>query len=235
MRTRLVIRLLRACLRQFPSVPLLGPRHCVKTTLARALGGAITMPSSGVRGAFCCWAQCHPPWHSKSRSRLRGAYRSGRLAPWSGNIVKRLAKSPKVYLRDSGLLHALLRVESRTELLRHPAAGASWEGFAIEQILSTLAAHGIDNQANVLRTSDGYEIDLLLAFGATRVALEMKLSANVSGQDLARLERAADLVRAEHRYIVCQTASPTADATRGVLTIEAAIDRLLRIGKKRAA
>jgi predicted AAA+ superfamily ATPase len=166
---------------------------------------------------------------------LEGAYLIRRLAPWNGRLLKRLAKSPKVYLRDSGLLHALLRVESRTELLRHPAAGASWEGFAIEQILSTLAAHGIDTEANVLRTSDGYEIDLLLAFGATRVALEMKLSANVSGQELSRLERAADLVRAEHRYIVCQTASPAADSTRGVLTIEAAIERLLRIGKKRAA
>lgn len=387
MRTRLVTRLLRSRLRQFPAVALLGPRQCGKTTLARALGGryydaeqpaerlrldldwqwlaagrqlviideaqtwpelfprlraaidaerrrqgrflllgsvspALThevaeslagrisriemtpflLPELGAKslarlwldggypdggvlrpGGFPVWQRDYlasmaqrdlPAWGLPARPQvtdrllhmlaalhgqlwnastvgkslglsyhtingyldhLEGAYLIRRLAPWSGKLIKRLAKSPKVYLRDSGLLHALLRVESRTELLRHPAAGASWEGFAIEQILSTLAAHGIDTEANVLRTSDGYEIDLLLALGATRVALEMKLSANVSGQELARLERAADLVRAEHRYIVCQTASPAADSTRGVLTIEAAIGRLLRIGKKRAA
>ncbi|MBI2289042.1 MAG: ATP-binding protein [Betaproteobacteria bacterium] len=60
---------------------------------------------------------------------LEGAYLIRRLSPWSGNLRKRLTRSPKVYLRDTGLLHALLRIGSRTELLRHPAAGASWEGF----------------------------------------------------------------------------------------------------------
>jgi len=164
---------------------------------------------------------------------LEGAYLVRRLAPWSGNVRKRLVKSPKVYLRDSGLLHALLRVESSADLLRHPAAGASWEGFVIEQIVGSLAAFGVHADAHFLRTSDGREIDLLLGIGRTRVAIEIKLAASVAPQDLERLDRAAELVRAEHRYIVCQTRSPTANARRGVLDLSAAIARLRALGRRR--
>jgi hypothetical protein len=162
---------------------------------------------------------------------LEGAYLIRRLPPWSGNLRKRLTRSPKVYLRDTGLLHALLRIGSRTELLRHPAAGASWEGFVIEQLLGTLAARGMDAGAHFLRTSDGSEIDLLLALGGVTVAIEIKLSAHATPQDLARLERAADLVSAEHRYVVCQTAEPAASGTRGALDLASAIERLRNLGR----
>ena len=164
---------------------------------------------------------------------LEGAFLVRRLLPWSGNLRKRLSGSPKVYVRDTGLLHALLRASSRMELLRHPAAGASWEGFAIEQLLGALAASGADANPHYLRTSDGYEIDLLLALGGTAVAIEVKLSASAAPQDLARLERAADMVRAEHRYIVCRTAEPAASSTRGVLDLPAAIARLKRLAVAR--
>ena len=164
---------------------------------------------------------------------LEGAYLVRRLAPWSGNLRKRLTRSPKVYLRDTGLLHALLGVGSRPALLRHPAAGASWEGFVIEQLLGALAAGGVDARAHFLRTSDGYEIDLLVTLGDTIAAIEIKLSASASPQDLARLERAADLVSAEHRYVVCQTGTPVASATRGVLDLTAAIERLRKLGRAR--
>jgi predicted AAA+ superfamily ATPase len=163
---------------------------------------------------------------------VEGAYLVRRLAPWSGNLRKRLVKSPRVYLRDSGLLHALLRVGSSMELLRHPAAGASWEGFVIEQILGSLAASAVDTDAHFLRTSDGHEIDILLMLGGSRVAIEVKLSASVAPQDLSRLERAADLVSADHRYVVCQTASPAASGTRGVLDLATAIARLRRLGRR---
>ena len=162
---------------------------------------------------------------------LEGAYLLRRLAPWSGNIRKRLTRSPKVYVRDSGLLHALLGVGSRTELLRHPAAGASWEGFVIEQLLGSVEARGADPEAHFLRTSDGYEIDLLLKLGGVTAALEIKLSASAVPQDLARLERAADFAAAEHRYIVCQTQAPAANATRGVLNLASAIERLTRLAR----
>ena len=163
---------------------------------------------------------------------LEGAYLVRRLPPWSGNLRKRLARSPKVYVRDTGMLHALLRAASRGELLRHPAAGASWEGFVIEQLLGSLAASGVDANPHYLRTSDGYEIDLLLALGGTTVAIEVKLSAGAAPQDLARLERAADLVAAQHRYIVCRTAEPAATKTRGVLDLSGTIARLLALGRR---
>jgi predicted AAA+ superfamily ATPase len=164
---------------------------------------------------------------------LEGAYLVRRLSPWSSNVRKRLVRSPRVYVRDSGLLHALLRVGSYTELLRHPAAGASWEGFVIEQVAGALAASGIDADAHFLRTSDGHEIDLLLGVEGKKVAIEVKLSASAAPQDLARLERAADLVSADHRYIVCQTASPVATGTRGVLDLATAIARLRALGRRR--
>ena len=164
---------------------------------------------------------------------LEGVYLVRRLPPWSGNLRKRLTRSPKVYLRDTGLLHALLGAGSRAELLRHPAAGASWEGYVIEQLLGALAASGVEANPHWLRTSDAYEIDLLLTLGSTTAAIEIKLSAEATPQDLARLERAADLVSAQHRYIVCRTAKPTASATRGVLDLAAAIVRLRTLGRPR--
>jgi len=82
-----------------------------------------------------------------------------RLAPWHGNVRKRLVKSPKVYVRDCGLVHALLGIEHREALLAHPVAGASWEGLAIE---SLMAAAPIGTEAFFFRTAVGAEIDLLL-------------------------------------------------------------------------
>jgi predicted AAA+ superfamily ATPase len=165
---------------------------------------------------------------------LEGAYLIRRLMPWSGNLRKRLVRSPKVYVRDPGLLHALLGIGSRTDLLRHPAAGASWEGFAIEQLLGALSAAGVEPEPHYLRTSDGYEIDLLLKLGATTAAVEVKLSASAAPHDLARIERAADFVSAEHRYIVCQTPEPMASATRGVLSLASAIERLRKLARTMA-
>jgi predicted AAA+ superfamily ATPase len=81
------------------------------------------------------------------------------LQPLHANLKKRLVKSPKVYLRDSGLLHALLNIATHEQLLGHPAAGASWEGWCIEQVLSVVASN---TTADFYRTSAGAEIDLVL-------------------------------------------------------------------------
>jgi uncharacterized protein len=97
------------------------------------------------------------------------------LPPMFANVKKRLVKSPKVYVRDSGLLHALLRIRNRDDLFGHPAIGASWEGWVMEQVL-TLAPR--DWLAAFYRTSAGAEIDLVLDPGAgkPRVAIEFKHS-----------------------------------------------------------
>lgn len=84
-----------------------------------------------------------------------------RLPPWHTNIGKRLVKSPKVYLRDSGLVHALLDIETKETLLGHPVVGASWEGFVIDNLLGC-APSGV--QGYFYRTSGGAEVDLLLAW-----------------------------------------------------------------------
>jgi hypothetical protein len=84
-----------------------------------------------------------------------------RLPPWHGNVRKRLVKSPKVHVRDSGLVHALLGLGDREALLAHPVAGASWEGLAIE---SLIAAAPSGTEAHFFRTAAGAEIDLLLRF-----------------------------------------------------------------------
>jgi uncharacterized protein len=100
-----------------------------------------------------------------------------RLPPWHANLGKRLVKSPKVYVRDSGLVHALLGIADTEALLGHPVAGASWECFVIENILSTAASRGRPVQASFYRSIAGAEIDLLLTWpdGATW-AVEIKRS-----------------------------------------------------------
>jgi hypothetical protein len=85
-----------------------------------------------------------------------------RLMPWSGNVGKRLTRTPKLYMRDSGLLHALLGLTSLDDVLSHPIAGASWEGFVVEQLL---AAAGPQWQPMYFRTATGVEVDLVLERG----------------------------------------------------------------------
>ena len=163
---------------------------------------------------------------------LEGAYLVRRLAPWTARISKRLVKSPKLYIRDTGLLHALLGISDREALLRHPSAGASWEGFVIEQVIAGLAARGAQPEPFFLRTSDGREIDLVLRLGTELVALEIKLSARATPEDLAALDRAADLIGAGHRYLICGTTAPLADGRRGVLDLASALDRLERLAAR---
>jgi predicted AAA+ superfamily ATPase len=97
-----------------------------------------------------------------------------RLQPWAVNTKKRLVKTPKVYIRDSGLVHALLGIRDEEELLGHPVAGASWEGVLIENILDALPSTA---RANFYRTSAGAEIDLVIEFSPKqRWAIEIKRS-----------------------------------------------------------
>lgn len=94
------------------------------------------------------------------------------LPPYSGNLKKRLVKSPKIYIRDSGLLHALLEIESRDDLFANPAYGASFEGYVVENLIAALP----DWRASYYRTSNGAELDLVLEKGRQRVAVEIKAS-----------------------------------------------------------
>ena len=104
------------------------------------------------------------------RDLLAGTFMVRVLPPWFENLGKRIVKSPKVYLRDSGILHFLLGLDEMTELAMHPRYGASWEGFALEQML---LAHG-ERGAYFYGTQRGAELDLLLLRRGRRWGFEFK-------------------------------------------------------------
>ena len=106
------------------------------------------------------------------RDLLSGTFMIRILPPWYENLGKRLVKSPKTYIRDSGILHFLLGLEEISDLQMHPSYGASWEGFALEQ---TLIAHG-DRQSYFYATQRGAELDLMLLRRGCRWGFEYKCS-----------------------------------------------------------
>ena len=101
---------------------------------------------------------------------LTGALVMRQLPPWFENLSKRQVKSPKVYLRDSGLLHTLLGISSFASLESHPKLGASWEGFAMEEVLRVTG----DQEAYFWATQSGAELDLLVFLGGKRFGFEFK-------------------------------------------------------------
>lgn len=137
---------------------------------------------------------------------LEGAYLIRRLQPFSTNIKKRLVKRPRILWRDSGLMHALMGVTDLDHLYRQPWLGHSWEGFVIEQTLATLFAADLRGTPFFFRTSDGYELDLVLDWGTDRWAIEIKLTSNPSKAMIDRLNATADLIGASRRILVCRIA-----------------------------
>lgn len=101
---------------------------------------------------------------------LEGVFMVRQLPPWHANLKKRQVKAPKVYIRDSGLLHTLLGIRSDKELLEHPKVGASWEGYAIENVINALQPEAAFHWA----THGGAELDLLLLKAGRRIGVEFK-------------------------------------------------------------
>jgi len=108
---------------------------------------------------------------------LTGLFLVRQLPPWHENLKKRQVKAPKVYVRDSGLLHALLGLGTEREILSHPKAGASWEGYAMEEVLQSVRPEA----AHFWATHTGAELDLLLIVRGRRIGIEVKF------QDAPRL------------------------------------------------
>jgi predicted AAA+ superfamily ATPase len=139
---------------------------------------------------------------------LEGAFLVRSLAPLSGNSRKRLVKTPRVYWRDSGLLHALHRVSSMEHLFGQPWVGASFEGFVIEQTLAMIDATAKRPSPFFFRTSDGYETDLVLDWGDEVWAVEVKLTSNPTRKSLARLAKTAEMIGAARRFLICRIGDP---------------------------
>ncbi len=148
-----------------------------------------------------------PPTCRRYLDILTDALMIRQLQPWHANLAKRQVKSPKIYLRDSGLLHQLLGLASEKALLSHPKVGASWEGFAIEQIL---AAEPHD-EAWFWATHQGAEIDLILRRGEKLLGVEFKradaprmtASIHTAINDL-KLERVAVVYPGAVRYAITE-------------------------------
>ncbi|HEB62993.1 MAG TPA: ATP-binding protein [Gammaproteobacteria bacterium] len=121
-----------------------------------------------------------------------------RLKPYHANIGKRLVKSPKTYIRDSGLLHALLNIKDYNELAGHPITGESWEGFVIENILSVVP---LGTKATFYRTSAGAEIDLVLEMVNSEIwAIEIK--SGLTAKPSKGFYHAIDDIKSTHNFVI---------------------------------
>lgn len=161
----------------------------VRTFLERDLPQlGITIPAITMRRFWMMLAHYHGQlWNTAEFSRafgvsdktvryyldiLASTFIIKQIPPWWENIAKRQVKSPKIYLNDSGLLHHLLRLNTKAELVSHPKVGASWEGFAINTILTQLDAK--PEEAFFWRTQTGVELDLVIFRGNARLGFEIK-------------------------------------------------------------
>jgi hypothetical protein len=159
----------------------------IRTVLERDMPQlGISVPSETLRRFWTMLAHYHGQiWNAAELARslaasenttrryldiLAGAFLVRLLPPWFENLRKRQVKSPKIYLRDSGLLHALLQIRTPADLQSHPKLGASWEGFALEQILQGLQTR----DAYFWATHAGAELDLLVHARGRRYGFELK-------------------------------------------------------------
>ncbi len=160
---------------------------------------------------------------------LEGAYLIRQLQPYHANLKKRLVKSSRIMWRDSGLFHQLQGIQDRDQLFAQPWVGHGWEAFVIEQTLSTLAAKGRKPQAYFFRTSDGHEIDLVLDWGREKWAIEIKLTSNPNQKMTDRLVKAADMIQADHRILVCRINDPIESQSVKITNLESWLGELAKI------
>ena len=145
-----------------------------------------------------------------------------RLRAWSGNLGKRLVRSPKVYVRDSGIVHALLELETWNDVVGHPAAGPSWEGFALENLI---AAAGDDRVPYFYRTEDGAEIDLVFERGG-RVEMAIEIKRTTAPEMTKGFRLGCEALRPRAAYVVHGGSDEwpmghgaTAISLRGLMTV----------------
>ena len=135
---------------------------------------------------------------------LESVFLVRRLAPWFRNVGKRLTKAPKVYLRDSGLLHHLLNISAFDDLANHPSRGASWEGFVIEDLLRRERVARPGTSPWFWRTAAGAEVDLVLERGNDKVAIEIKAGRGGDTRSLRALRDSLPDIGADRAWIVDQ-------------------------------
>jgi len=158
---------------------------------------------------------------------VQGCFIVRLLEPYAANISKRIRKSPKIYWRDSGLLHALMQVRDMDNLFSQPWVGASWEGFVVEQIINNLKAADRLFHPYYLRTSDKYEIDLILDFGGRLYAIEIKLTSSPDSDDVSRFRKAAEIIEAKRCLLISRTQDYITSENFVSANIQQALDFLM--------
>ena len=190
---------LRTCLEQ--DLPQLGFR--LSSVRLRALLMLIAQAQGGLCNLSELGAALGLSYHSVAHliDVLEGVYLVRRVRPWYANVGKRLVKSPKLYIRDTGLLHSLLGIRfSRAALLAHPKVGPSFETFCIEQIAALARLADPSAEPHFWRTHGGVEVDLVLPLRSTLVPIEIKLG--LSPPDTRPLESAMRDLGLSRGYIV---------------------------------
>ena len=133
---------------------------------------------------------------------LEESFLMRRLSPYFVNIGKRLVKSPKIYLRDTGLLHHFLGISSAEILAEHPKRGASWEGFVVEQAISFVSLQHPEAQYFFWKTATGQEVDLLIKVGKTILPIEIKTQGSPRKSDVKGLVACLEDLRLREGYVV---------------------------------
>jgi uncharacterized protein len=168
-------------------------RQFIRTYLERDLSElGLRLPAATMRRFWAMLAHDHGElWNGSELARAFGVsqktvagyldtlcstFMATRLDSWHENLAKRQVKAPKVYLADSGILHTLLGLESREDLLGHPKVGASWEGFAIAEVVARLGAR--PEECFFWKLHSGAELDLLILRGKVRRGFEVKLTSS---------------------------------------------------------
>ena len=128
---------------------------------------------------------------------MEGVFLIRRLQPYNAKLKNRLIRTPKIYWRDSGLLHRLLGANGKTQLAAQPWVGESWEGWIIEQILASYSSRGVEVEASFFRDRDGLECDLVLDIEGKRELIEIKLTSYPATEDLTKLRKIQSLIGAE--------------------------------------
>jgi predicted AAA+ superfamily ATPase len=146
------------------------------------------------------------------------------LQPFHANIKKRLVKAPRMYWRDSGLLHSQLGIKNPDQLWDHPSVGWSWEGFVVEQVVSTVRMLGIGADFFYFRTSDGCELDLIVDTGSERWGIEVKLTSSPSPEDMRKLAKSASLCGCTKHFLVSRTAESVVGTESGSLNLEGLLE-----------
>ncbi|MDP1605799.1 MAG: ATP-binding protein [Rhodocyclaceae bacterium] len=215
----------------------------IRTYLERDLPQlGINLPTITLRRFWTMLAHYHgQTWNSSELARslgvsdktvaryldiLEGTFMASRLRPWHANLGKREVKAPKVYLADSGILHSLLGIGSSQDLLAHPKCGASWEGFALHEIMRCTGARRDETYFWGLHS--GAELDLLIqrhGDPGRRLGFEIKLTR--SPKITAAMRSASEALQLEHLYVVCHGDGEPWPLAEGISAVPlAALDRV---------